>query len=97
MSDGINQLFKDADRLKHLEKIKDQLRDFPEDAHLENGNYQNLCCHCDNLFFGHKRRVSCKLCEEDSKRRWEKMTDDEKKAHVEEFNKSVKECMSRNP
>jgi len=37
--------------------------DFPEDAHLENGNYINHCCDCGRPFIGHKRRVICKLCQ----------------------------------
>lgn len=37
-------------------------RDWPEDFLHENGNYQNLCCECGKLFFGHKRRVVCRSC-----------------------------------
>ena len=37
-------------------------RDWPEDFAHENGNYQNLCCECGKLFFGHKRRVVCRSC-----------------------------------
>lgn len=37
-------------------------RDWPEDFHLENGNYYNTCCHCGESFMGYKRRVVCKLC-----------------------------------
>lgn len=36
--------------------------DWPEDNHLENGNYLNICCHCAVTFVGHKNRVCCKLC-----------------------------------
>lgn len=35
---------------------------WPEDTGLENGNYSCTCCHCGANFFGHKRRVTCKLC-----------------------------------
>ena len=41
-------------------------RSYPEDAHLENGNYVNTCCICGEQFVGHKRRVVCKLCHEES-------------------------------
>lgn len=37
-------------------------RDFPEDYGHENGQYQNRCCVCNNLFLGYKRRVVCKKC-----------------------------------
>jgi len=37
-------------------------RGWPEDALHENGNYENQCCHCGEMFIGHKRRVSCKPC-----------------------------------
>lgn len=33
-----------------------------EDFCHENGNYENECCKCNNLFIGHKRRVVCKKC-----------------------------------
>ncbi len=36
--------------------------DWPEDAHLENGNYQNTCAHCGCVFIGYKRRVQCRAC-----------------------------------
>lgn len=37
-------------------------RDWSEDAGHENGNYQNRCLLCDQIFTGHKRRVICKEC-----------------------------------
>ena len=37
-------------------------RDFPEDFRAENGRYLCLCVGCDYTFFGHKRRVMCRLC-----------------------------------
>lgn len=37
-------------------------RNWPEDASHENGNYECRCCTCGNLFVGHKRRVTCKVC-----------------------------------
>lgn len=39
-------------------------KDFPEDAHLENGNYYNTCFYCKAFFIGYKRRVCCKECEQ---------------------------------
>ena len=38
------------------------IRDWPEDAAHENGNYQNECVTCGRLFTGHKRRVLCRAC-----------------------------------
>lgn len=38
------------------------MRDWPEDYAHENGMYQCRCAHCKEMFIGHKRRVSCKLC-----------------------------------
>lgn len=43
-------------------------RDWTEDSHLENGNYICICCICQQRFFGHKRRVCCKLCWDDADR-----------------------------
>lgn len=41
-------------------------RSWPEDFAHENGNYTCACCVCGNQFFGHKRRVVCRLCAEDA-------------------------------
>jgi len=38
-------------------------KDFPEDFHQENGNYENHCCHCHSIFYGNKHRIVCKTCE----------------------------------
>lgn len=37
-------------------------RGWPEDALHENGDYENRCCHCGEMFIGHKRRVVCRPC-----------------------------------
>ena len=37
-------------------------RSFPEDSHLENGNYFNTCGECHKDFVGYKRRPVCKKC-----------------------------------
>ena len=42
---------------------------YPEDYHLENGNYQRKCIKCDNIFNGHKRRIICKKCLNKAKRK----------------------------
>jgi hypothetical protein len=39
-------------------------KDFPEDFDHENGNYHNICCKCNEIFTGHKRRVFCKECQD---------------------------------
>lgn len=49
----------DADTLKPVYGK----HDFPEDSEHENGDYQNRCCLCEALFWGHKRRVVCKVCQ----------------------------------
>lgn len=38
------------------------VRDWPEDASHENGNYINQCFTCGKTFKGHKRRENCKAC-----------------------------------
>lgn len=37
-------------------------RDWPEDFNHENGNYHNRCTSCNEMFIGHKRRMTCKQC-----------------------------------
>jgi hypothetical protein len=55
--DNYDAIFGRAQRAREAAK-----RDFPEDAWHENGQYQNLCCMCQEVFIGYKRRVVCKLC-----------------------------------
>ena len=38
-------------------------KDFPEDFSKNNGCYSNMCSHCNNIFYGYKRRILCKECE----------------------------------
>lgn len=47
-------------------------RDYPEHAHLENGNYWNICCECGMEFVGYKRTPLCKLCAERSEQDYKK-------------------------
>ena len=44
-------------------------RDWPEDFPHDNGNYSCLCCSCKKHFYGHKRRITCKVCEGKQKER----------------------------
>lgn len=37
-------------------------RDWTEDFDHENGNYMCRCCVCERIFYGHKRRQTCKVC-----------------------------------
>jgi len=46
----------DDDRDRRLD------RDWREDQEHENGNFINRCSKCEEMFFGHKRRVICKAC-----------------------------------
>ena len=43
---------------------KDSPKNWEEDYQHENGNYVNRCMYCKELFFGHKRRVVCRECQE---------------------------------
>jgi hypothetical protein len=49
-------------------------KDWPQDFHLENGNYYCLCSGCGSQFRGHKRRATCRECKLASDARWEAMT-----------------------
>lgn len=56
-------------------------RDYTEDFKLENGNYQNKCIKCEQLFYGYKRRVVCNVCskpsvqEESQEKLWKEFHD----------------------
>lgn len=58
-------------------------RDWTEDAPLENGNYYNRCCQCQQHFVGHKRRVICKTCSAQAKREWDALTPEQQTAQME--------------
>lgn len=73
----------------------DPERDFPEDFPHENGNYFNRCIHCSQTFRGHKRRVSCKICSDAAKARWEAMTPEEKRDAMTEAAVSLAEFFAR--
>lgn len=53
-----NVMFIDKDGMHPLEGNRNWIEDYPH----ENGKYQCRCYRCSELFFGHKRRVVCKLC-----------------------------------
>jgi hypothetical protein len=40
--------------------------DWPEDFGNENGNYLNRCIICKDQFAGHKLRIVCRVCEQNS-------------------------------
>lgn len=50
---------------------------WPEDFHLENGNYQCRCHKCDRAFIGYKRRTTCKVCATAEQVRVSKLTAEE--------------------
>jgi len=45
--------------------FSDSIRDWPEDFAHENGIYLCTCSICSHTFTGHKRRVICKVCQQD--------------------------------
>ena len=42
--------------------LETRVQDWTEDFAHENGCYLCRCYVCDHTFFGHKRRVECKVC-----------------------------------
>lgn len=44
-------------------ELHEHKRSFKEDYPHENGEYVNICHVCKNQFVGHKRRVTCKMCQ----------------------------------
>jgi len=45
-----------------LPRDTDPQRDWSEDYSSENGQYQNVCQHCNKLFMGDRHRMTCKKC-----------------------------------
>ena len=62
----------------------DAPQNWTEDYTHENGKYMNICTFCERKFFGHKRRVVCKLCDQP-------MTDERKKA----INEGIQQAIER--
>lgn len=61
-------------RLKLMPGDRSTAGDWPEDFHLENGNYYNYCTACENEFIGHKRRRVCKVCQNATKlTKWQRL------------------------
>lgn len=48
--------------LETLQAERENARNWPEDFAHENGNYQCICGGCGKMFYGHKRRVTCRVC-----------------------------------
>ena len=71
--------------------IRDPLPvDWPEDAADEdNGCYQRNCVHCRVLFFGHKRRPTCKECATAQQARWDALTPEQKAAEIKQHEADV--------
>ena len=69
-------------------------KDWTADSAHENGNYQNVCTDCQELFIGHKRRCQCKECAEAAEARWNAMTEDEKAAHMAEVAALIKQMQA---
>jgi hypothetical protein len=42
--------------------VPDSKKNWTEDFPAENGCYANICIHCKEMFYGHKRRAICKDC-----------------------------------
>jgi hypothetical protein len=44
----------------------------------DNDNYINRCVNCDHTFRGHKRALSCRKCHEESKNKWNSLTEEQR-------------------
>ncbi len=64
-------------------------RDYPEDFVEENGNYQNKCVPCGELFCGNKHRRVCKKCATEQDLQWAKLTQEEQFELAKENHKKV--------
>lgn len=48
--------------MSKLQELYESPCNWPEDFGHENGFYSNTCTYCKCVFFGHMRRIVCKLC-----------------------------------
>jgi len=42
--------------------MSEESKSFPEDYAGGEGKYECICCNCKGSFYGHKRRIVCKVC-----------------------------------
>lgn len=70
-------------------------RDWPEDFAGENGNYANHCIYCQQTFVGHKRRMVCRECFTESKRKFEALSPEDQMALLEKARQEVAEYMAK--
>lgn len=66
-------------------------RDWPEDWDHDNGMYMCKCHHCSNVFIGHKRRMTCKLCNASQKERWDNLTPEQRDIESKEAYRLIEE------
>lgn len=59
---------------KWANTVKFPAKNWPEDYDQENGNYQNKCSDCGEMFMGNKHRFLCKECDIPSIRFWERLS-----------------------
>lgn len=70
-------------------------RDWSEDFPYENGNYQNRCVECKEIFIGHKRRVVCKKCQSEYEEKLAQRTHRELDANHYATVIFMADCMAR--
>lgn len=75
--------------------LRPSVGDWPEDFPGENGNYQNRCSYCQKMFIGHKRRIVCKACFEESRRKFEAMSPEDQRALIEKQRAEVAEYLAK--
>lgn len=66
-------------------------QDWTADFSHENGNYQRNCICCKTMFLGHKRRVVCKVCHDESERAFFAMSPEEQQAALEKNRREMEE------
>jgi hypothetical protein len=69
--------------------------DWPEDFHHENGNYRCHCICCKNGFRGYKRRLVCKACWEESRRKFKALSREEQEAAMASMQAEAEAWMAK--
>jgi len=67
------------------------VRDWTEDAAHENGQYQNQCVTCKELFIGHKRRHVCKKCADEATAWWASLTPEQHAIETAKKEEAIRE------
>ena len=81
--------------LSSLHPLACSAHSWPEDYSDENGAYESRCIQCETPFLGHKDRLICKVCDGENRKKYDAMTDEEKREANRRLAEAVRDVFGR--